>query len=114
MAHRNDIRAKETFEQIIYSYDSRMNGYELYYDNDIQQMRCGYYSNNSKDLNFDQDQVWIIEPGYEYRLDLISLKFYETCKLDWFIADANNIQDPIKDIVPGKKIIIPDKSKRRQ
>jgi hypothetical protein len=113
MAHKGEVKTTKTFEQIIYPHDSRMNNYELYYDESIQQMRCGYYTNKNKDQNFDQDTIYIVEPGYEHRLDLISLKFYETVKLDWYIADANNIKDPIQDIVAGKKLVIPDPSKRK-
>jgi len=111
MAHRGEVKQSETFEKVFFPETSKMRNYELVYDDEVKQMRCGFYKNKTKDQNFDKDYIWVIEPGYEHRLDLISLKFYETCKLDWFIADANNIKDPIRDIVAGRKIIIPDRSK---
>ena len=93
---------------------SRMTNYQLFFDETLHQYRCGLYTNKAKDIEFnDRDVIWVIESGYQYRLDLISLKFYETVKYDWLIADANNIEDPIKDIIAGKKIIIPSLLKVR-
>ena len=114
MAHRSDFNEQaHTFEKIIYPETSRMNNYDIIYDESIQQMRCGLYTNRNIDVISNTDTVYTVEPGYEHRLDLISLKFYETALFDWFIADANNIEDPIKDVVAGTKLVIPDRAKRK-
>jgi hypothetical protein len=43
----------------------------------------------------------------EKRPDLISMKFYGTYHLGWLIAEHNNLQDPIEDLVMGLVIKIP-------
>ena len=93
--------------------NSRMKHYEIIFDKDVNQMRVALYNHDAIDyiIRDDQDEYYTIDKGMEYRLDLISLKFYGTSTYDWFIAQYNNIEDPIKDIVAGKKIVIPHRSK---
>jgi hypothetical protein len=92
---------------------SKMRNYDLVYDEKVQQVRPGFYSaSNFKGYQpTATDVIWTVESGYEHRTDLISTKFYQSSIYDWIIEDANNIGDPIKEIVVGKKLIIPDRSK---
>jgi hypothetical protein len=92
---------------------SKMRNYDLIFDDERQQVRPGFYSaSNFKGyVPSTNDVMWTVEPGYEHRTDLISVKFYQSAIYDWIIEDANNISDPIKDIVIGKQLVIPDRSK---
>lgn len=92
---------------------SRMRHYNIIFDKNINQNRVAFYNFNVVDniVQDSQDENFVITKGFEHRLDLISVKFYGTSKYDWFIAQYNNIEDSIKDIVAGKKIIIPHRSK---
>lgn len=42
------------------------------------------------------DKIYIVEPGFEDRIDKISFKFYNTPHLWWVIATVNNIRNPMK------------------
>ena len=53
------------------------------------------------------DKIYVILPEEEGRPDLLSLKFYGTTDLDWFICIANHIKDPFSEIVAGLKIAVP-------
>jgi len=100
----NEISKKPSF-----SKESKMTKYEIIFDNNINQMRAGFFNKNLYKTEINQnhgDTYWTIEAGYEYRTDLISYKFYGTAKYDWIIEEVNNIKDPIKDVKIGKKIII--------
>lgn len=95
-----------------YDKNSKMSQYDIIYDDQVQQIRNGFY--RSKFLNYKKtanDVIYTVENQYQYRLDLIANKFYGSAQYDWIIEDANNIQDPIKDVIAGKKLIIPDKMK---
>jgi len=95
-----------------FPHDSKMNDYDLIYDDTVKQNRVGFYKSRFRDYEMtNSDFLWTIQPGFEYRTDLISYKFYNTAKYDWVIEAVNNISDPIKDVVIGKQIIIPDESK---
>lgn len=41
------------------------------------------------------DRMFIVDPGCENRLDLVSYKFYGTPFLWWVLAKINNIQNPM-------------------
>lgn len=86
---------------------SKMKKYQIIYDEDVGSMRCGFmnFLDYSPDLN--ADIIWEVEPGFEYRTDLISKKFYNTSKYDWVIEQVNNISDPIKDIYTQRTLLIP-------
>ena len=95
-----------------YKSDSKMTKYNIIFDDELNQYRCGFYKNKLKEKELTENDIsWRIEAGYEHRLDLISMKFYDTSIYDWAISDYNNIENPIKDIVVGKQIIIPSRSK---
>lgn len=95
-----------------YERTSKMRRYNMFFDENTKKMHLSFYNRIGKFMKFDnRDKIYTVEPGYEYRTDLISAKFYDTSKYDWIIEDVNNIQDPIRDVVAGKKLIIPAKSK---
>ena len=112
---RKESAAFGTEKKIIvpeYRSSSRMSSYEIIYDENKKKARTGYYDSRFSNYSSDSsDQEWTIEPGFEHRLDLISLEFYNSSKYDWVISDVNNIEDPIRDIVSGKKIVIPNSAK---
>jgi len=102
-----DVNTSDLIIKPVYKSEGRMNNYDLIYDESINQLRCGFYKNKLKDKTSTYDQLYEVEAGYEYRLDLISFKFYGTATLDWAIADANNISDPIKEVTAGTVLKIP-------
>lgn len=102
-----DVNNTEIVMKPSYRVESRMLNYDLVYDEEAGQMRCGIYKNKLKDKASDYDQIYEVEAGFEHRLDLISHKFYGTATLDWAIADANNISDPIRDVSVGTMLRIP-------
>lgn len=55
------------------------------------------------------DSFYIVEKGYEDRLDLISFKYYNNPLLYWVIAEASGITDPFH-IPVGTVLRIPEKS----
>ena len=101
--------ALPTFER-----ESKMNLYKLIFDETVQQTRAGFFESDlyKMEISTQKDDIlWIVEPGYEHRTDLISYKFYGTSKYDWIIEQINNIKDPIKDVKVGLKLKILSKSR---
>lgn len=97
-----------------YSRESKMRRYNIIFDKDKKQIRSGFFEKNLYKVKTDVkkgDFIWIIEPGFEYRTDLISNKFYGTAQYDWIIEELNNIQDPIKDAKIGTKLRFISKSR---
>ncbi len=89
--------------------DSKMSSYEIIFDEDKKQMRAGFFDDKFSNIEYSKnfnDIYYTIEPGFEYRSDLISHKHYGTAKYDWFIEQINNIKDPIKDLTVGRKLLI--------
>lgn len=94
--------------------NSRSRHYDVVYDKNVGQYRLGFYKFKVlKNMKVDEttDHVYYVESGLQYRLDLISMKFYGTTVFDWVIAEVNNISDPIKDIKVGTKLIVPNPSR---
>ena len=63
---------------------------------------------------FDSDPsdiVYVVERHYENRLDLISTLFYGESRWWWVIAQFNNILNPVDEIVEGRVLTIPNKSR---
>jgi hypothetical protein len=93
-----------------FSRESKMRRYDIIYDPEVKQMRAAFFNDTFGNIQIDQssfnDKYWVVEPGFEYRTDLISKKFYETSKYDWIIEKINNIRDPIKDVKVGTKLKI--------
>lgn len=58
------------------------------------------------------DFVYVIEPQYSRRPDLLAYDLYGTPKLWWVFIQRNmdKLQDPIYDFIPGTEIYIPKKS----
>ena len=95
----------------LFPKNSRMRHFDIIFDESVEQNRAAFYrfNVNKRIGKSNNDTIYTIPKGMEYRLDLISVKFYGTSSYDWFIAEYNNIEDPIKDIKAGKKIRIPNK-----
>lgn len=53
------------------------------------------------------DKFYVVNPGTEYRPDLVSLKAYGTVDFWWKILEANNIKD-IFDFKSGLNITVPN------
>lgn len=59
----------------------------------------------------ETDIVYPVENFYEGRLDLISVAFYNEPRWWWFIAQYNNILNPAEEVVAGRILLIPTKSR---
>jgi hypothetical protein len=59
------------------------------------------------------DYLYVIEPQFTYRPDLLSFVLYDTSKLWWVFSQRNMdiIKDPIFDFVAGTQIFLPKKTK---
>lgn len=57
------------------------------------------------------DVVYYVENKYENRIDLIAAAFYGDARYWWVIAQINDIIDPHGEIVPGRALVIPTKSR---
>lgn len=57
------------------------------------------------------DVQYAVDSIYEGRLDLIANKFYDSPKLWWIIAQYNNILDITGEIITGRILLIPTKSR---
>lgn len=58
------------------------------------------------------DPIYIIEPQYSHRPDLLAHDLYGTNKLWWVFIQRNLdiLQDPIYDFIPGTQIYLPKKT----
>lgn len=52
-----------------------------------------------------------IDKKYAGRPDLIAYDFYNKASLAWVVLQYNNIVDVTAELIPGKKITIPSKSR---
>lgn len=94
-----------------YGRNSKMTQYDLLLDPKINTVRCGFYQSKYKGYQIRQgDQFYTVDATTEHRIDKISILFYASAMYDWIIEDANNLYDPIQQLVAGTKLIIPDKS----
>jgi hypothetical protein len=57
----------------------------------------------------DDDVLYLVQPQYAYRPDLLAYDLYGSQKLWWVFAQRNMdlLKDPINDLVPGIKIYLP-------
>lgn len=101
---------KDLIIKPVYKANSKMQNYEVIYDDSVENLRCGFYKNKLKDATSSFDTMYEVEAGMEHRLDLISFKHYGTATFDWAIADANNISDPIKEVKVGTMLRIPSRN----
>lgn len=55
------------------------------------------------------DPVYVIEPQYTYRPDLLAYDLYGTSRLWWVFIQRNLdiLQDPIFDFIAGTRIYLP-------
>ena len=91
-----------------YDSSSKMRNYDIIFDEENKHMRLGFYNNKIKDKRIPPSaQFYTVDLSTQYRIDLISLLFYDTPIYDWVIKDANNISDPIRDLYVGRRLIIP-------
>lgn len=103
--------AKNKSKRPTFPKNSRMRRYNIIFDESVQQNRVAFYKYKlNSDLQSLSSEIYVIPKGMEHRLDLISIKFFGTAAYDWLIAEYNNIEDPIRDVVAGKKIRIPNRS----
>ena len=58
-----------------------------------------------ENVNLNIKELYTVRAGD--RLDLIASDKYNDSSLWWIIAFANKIDDPIFDLKPGQKILIP-------
>ncbi len=58
------------------------------------------------------DILYIIQPQYTYRPDLLAFDLYDSPKLWWVFAVRNMdiLKDPVFDFIPGTQIYLPKKS----
>ena len=72
------------------------------------------YYNLHRGLRFDNvdkmspDQYSLYEIKETDAWTIISYKFYKTIELWWLICKFNGIRNPIKELIPGKVIKIPN------
>ena len=93
----------------VFSSDSKMKRYGIVFDKDVGQNRAAFFDPKFTTVKYNEsfgDVYWTVEAGYEYRMDLVSNKFYGTAKYDWILEQVNNIKDPIKDLKIGTKLLI--------
>ena len=63
-----------------------------------------------KNMTFSKrgdDIYYIVEKSFEGRPDKIAMKFYGNPRYDWVFLYANNIQEPIQELISGKVLRIP-------
>lgn len=57
----------------------------------------------------DDDMLYVVQPQYAYRPDLLAYDLYGTKNLWWVFAQRNMdiLKDPVNDLVPGLQIYLP-------
>lgn len=78
----------------IYRTDDGRDFFETYRIRDLPESRGDFYHE--------------VDAGEEGRLDLVSFLYYGTPALWWVIADANDIFFPMRDVVAGQVLRIPN------
>jgi hypothetical protein len=59
----------------------------------------------------ETDQIYVVENIYEGNPQAISTVFYGEPRYWWFIAQFNNILDPVTEITAGRILSIPTKDR---
>lgn len=57
------------------------------------------------------DEIYVVPPAAENRLDLISDHFYDTPELWWVIAMVNNFADVLTSPTAGQRIAVPTRER---
>ena len=106
----SETQASSLYEKPNFSTGSKMNAYSIFFDPKLgNRPNIGFM----KDVSFSDEQkskmaTFIVTTQYEHRMDLISYRFFKTTMNDWLIELVNEIKDPIKEIIVGKQLYIPD------
>lgn len=60
----------------------------------------------------DDDQLYVIQPQYAYRPDLLAYDLYGSKDLWWVFAQRNMnvLKDPVNDLVAGVEIYLPNQN----
>ena len=58
----------------------------------------------------DDDVLYVIQPQYAFRPDLLAYDLYGTKDLWWVFAQRNMdvLKDPVNDLLPGVEIYLPN------
>lgn len=101
---RWEYKDKEFLSPIKYSVTSR---YEKVFT--LKELGKSYHATNRiRGVSYsDYDIYYEVTNMTENRLDLISLKYYNSPIYWWVIAQANNIFDAFNDVYRGMKLRIP-------
>ena len=106
----SETQASSLYERPVYSTGSKMHAYSVFFD-----LKLGNKPNIGfmRDVSFSDQQkynmtTFIVTTEYEHRIDLISHRFFKTTMNDWLIEVVNDIKDPIKEIIVGKVLYIPN------
>lgn len=100
----NTYEYKKAIRSITESIDSRYYGSELVEDSGIL-FRTTY---DPKPIPIkDTDSYFQVRADEVGRLDLVAVRAYKNSKLYWVIALANEIINPIEEIVVGMVLRIP-------
>lgn len=92
------------YSPIDYTNVSRYKNLRTLMDNDG---KIYHESWNQKFVDYTSgDQYFVVTKSEENRLDIISMKFYDTPRYWWVIAIANYLLDPF-DVAVGTKLRIP-------
>lgn len=67
-----------------------------------------YLNHHYTEMQLETATSFVIPKVFQYRPDLISLRFYGNYHMGWLIAHHNNFLDPIYEFEFGKEIMIPD------
>ena len=59
----------------------------------------------------DTDSTYVVEKKAEGRLDLIAQAYLEDSRLWWLVAQYNAILDPFAEVIEGRVLRIPSKSR---
>lgn len=71
-------------------------------------LELDYIQTKIVDMDLSSVAEFTVTQTFENRIDLISMRFYNTYDLGWLICDYNDIIDPFDEIVIGKVLNIPN------
>lgn len=72
---------------------------------DSQLVRPGWVT---EEFQYTGDEIfYTVDPGDEFRLDIISYRFFDDPSYAWVIALHNGLKDPVFEITAGRVLKIP-------
>jgi hypothetical protein len=89
------------------SFESRFKMTELL--SDTGKLRYGLWEPPDVTIR-GSEVIYTVTPEFEHRPELVSKKFYDTTSFWWAIMNVNSILLPIRDMVAGIALVIPDLS----